>query len=81
MKLTFEKQLIVTVVITTVFHILNTVFDHWIWSSIGHGLCGLLWIVHPVVTKNIEPTKRNLMIARLAGVLLVVMGFFVRFHF
>ncbi len=81
MKLTYKKQLIVTVVIIILFHILNTVSENWIWSSVGHGLCGLLWIVHPVVTKNIESTKRNLMIVRLAGVLLVVMGFFVRFHF
>lgn len=81
MKLTYKNQLILTCVISILFSVLNTFFKHWIFSSVGWCLCGLIWIIHPVGTKNMEPTKRNLLIIRLAGVILVLVGLFVRFHF
>ena len=81
MKLTYKNQLLLSCGIMLLFNILNTVFHHWILSSIGLWLCGLLWIIHPVGTTNMEPTKKNLLAIRLAGVFLVIVGLVVRFNF
>lgn len=81
MKLTYKSQLLLSCGIILVFNILNTIFHHWILSSIGWWLCGLLWIIHPVGTKNMEPTKKNLLTIRLAGVFLVIVGLVVHFNF
>ncbi len=81
MKLTYKNQLLLSCGLILLFNVLNTIFHHWIFSSIGWWLCGLMWIIHPVGTKNMEPTKKNLLIIRLAGVFLVIVGLVVRFNF
>lgn len=81
MRLTYKNQLLLSCVIILLFNILNTIFHHWILSSIGWWLCGFLWVIHPVSTKNMEHTKKNLLIIRIAGVMLVIVGLVVRFNF
>lgn len=81
MKLTYKIQIFLMCGIILLFNILNTIFHNWIFSSIGWWLSGLLWIIHPVVRDNIEPTKKNLLIIRLAGVFLILVGLVVRFNF
>lgn len=78
MKLNYKKQLVLTVIIILVFNIMNTLFKHWIFTSIGYCLCGLLWICHPVMIGNVQPTKRNRMVIRVAGVVLIFIGIFTR---
>ena len=81
MKLTYKNQLLLSVGTIIVFNVLNTIFHHWVLSSIGWWLCGLLWIIHPVGTKAMEPTKKKLLIIRFAGVFLIIVGLVVRFNF
>ena len=81
MKLTYKIQLLLSCGIILLFNVLNTIFHHWVFSSIGWWLCGLLWIIHPVGTKNMEATKKNLLAIRLAGVFLVIVGLVVHFNF
>ena len=81
MKLTYKNQLLLSCGIIILFNVLNTIFHHWLLSSIGWWLCGLLWFIHPVGTKNMEPTKKNLLAIRLAGVFLVIVGLVVHFNF
>lgn len=48
MKLTYKKQMIIAVIIIILTNIMTDIFDFWIYRSIGFGICGLIWIVHPV---------------------------------
>lgn len=80
MKLTYKNQLMLSVIIIIVFFTLNVIFKNWVFSSIGWCLCGLLWIIHPALTKNIKPTKRNRMMIRLTGVVLIIIGLTTRFY-
>ena len=81
MKAEFKKQLTVTVVIVLVFHVLNTLFRHWIFSSIGHCICGLIWIIHPVKLNDIRPEKAQFIECRVAGVILILLGLMLRARF
>ena len=78
MKLNYKNQLILTIVIVVVFNLMNTLFKHWIFTSIGYCLCGLLWVLHPVMLGNAEPTKKNLNWVRLAGAVLILIGLMTR---
>ena len=78
MKLQFRKQLTVTVLIVLVFNMLNTLFQHWIFSSIGHCICGLLWILRPVRINDIQPEKKQILECRIAGVIMILLGIMLR---
>lgn len=78
MKLNYKNQLILSCAIIIIFSVLNTVFKNWIFTSIGFCVCGLLWIIHPVMMKNTVPGKNELLIVRLSGVLLIVIGILTR---
>ena len=77
-KLNYSRQLILTIAIVLVFNLLNTLCRHWIFTSIGYALCGLLWIVHPVMAGSREPTKKQLNIIRLAGGVFILIAIFTR---
>lgn len=81
MKLTYKRQLILTVLIIFLFNILTTVGKHWIFSSIGKCLCGLLWIVHPVMIHDAAMSKRERRLIRLAGGVMILWGVFSRSYF
>jgi len=78
MKEEFRKQIAVTVVIVLVFNLLNTLFQHWILSSIGHVLCGLIWIIHPVKMNDNRPEKSQFRECRIAGAVLIILGILLR---
>lgn len=81
MKLNYKKQLLLTIAFILVFNVMNTVFKHWIFTSIGYVLCGLLWVFHPVMPVMPEDTqsaKRALNAIRFAGVLLILIGVITR---
>ena len=77
-KLNYSRQLILTIAIVLIFNLLNTLCRHWIFTSIGYALCGLLWIIHPVMIGDREPTKKQLNIIRLAGGVLILIAVFTR---
>ena len=81
MKLTFQRQLILTIIIKLFFNLLTTALRHWAYASIGSCLCGLLWILHPVLIDGTTPTRRDLTLIRLVGVLLILYGIFSRQYF
>ncbi len=77
----FKKQLVICLVITLAFSAMNTLFRHWIFSSIGYGLCGLLWIVHPVKMNDVRPVKKQFLECRVAGGILILLGIMLRARF
>ena len=80
MKLTYKAQIIISVIIIILANILTDIFTSWIYRSVGFGVCGLLWIVHPVLPKGAEVSKRALLYTRIAGVILILIGVFTRVH-
>lgn len=74
MKLNYQKQLTMTIIIVLVTNTLNMIFHQWIFSSIGHGISGLIWMIHPVMPGTKTPTKRDLNLIRLAGAVLFLFG-------
>ena len=81
MKLTYKAQLVVTVGIIILANILSDVFDFWIYRSIGFAICGLFWIIHPVLPKKAEVSKGTLLEVRIAGIILILIGVFTRVHY
>ena len=81
MKLTYKMQMISSVVIIILANIITEIFDSWIYRSIGFSICGLLWIVHPVLPSGAEVSNRTLTWVRIAGVMLVLIGVFTRVHY
>jgi len=81
MKISYNRQLILSLVIIVMFNVLNMLFKHWVFTSIGFSLCGLLWIIHPVPPKKIEKNKYIRMGIRFAGLILILIGIFTRLHF
>ena len=80
MKLTYKMQLILSVIIIILTNILTEVFHSWIYRSLGFGLCGLLFIAHPVVPAHLAGSKQAVLWTRIAGVILILIGIFTRVH-
>ena len=81
MKLNYKVQMIISVVIIILANVLTEIFDFWIYRSIGFAICGLLWIMHPVLPNSAEKSKRTLLWTRIAGVILILIGVFTRVHY
>ena len=80
MKLTYGVQMTISVVIIILANILSETFALWIYRSIAFGICGLLWIIHPVLPNGAEASKQTLLWTRIAGVVLIMIGIFTRVH-
>lgn len=80
MKLTYKVQMIVSIVVIILANILTEAFDSWIYRSVGFGICGLMWIIHPVLPNGAELSKRTVLWTRIAGVILILIGVFTRVH-
>ena len=78
MKMNYKNQLIVSVVAIILTNVLSTIFKHWIYRSAGFVLCGLLFLIHPVLPNGVEKIKKTLLWMRSAGVILVLIGVFTR---
>ena len=81
MKLTYRKQLALAVVVIILANILTEVFNFWIYRSIGFGVCGLIWIMHPVLPPNAEKNGKTILWTRIAGAILILIGIFTRVHY
>lgn len=81
MKPEFRKQLIASVIVVLIFSVMNAVFKHWIFSSIGYCVDGLLWIIHPVKINDIQPKKKQFIECRVAGGILILLGIMLRAKF
>lgn len=80
-KLTYEVQLTVSFFIVILGCILSDILDFWIYHSIAYVICGLLFIVHPVVPKHLEGTDKAIFWIRIAGVLLILIGILTRVNY
>lgn len=80
MKLTYIVQLIISVAIIVLANILTGIFGFWLYRSIGFGICGLIWIIHPVAPNGVTANRQTVLWTRLAGVILILMGIFTRVH-
>lgn len=80
MKLAYKAQMIISVVIILLANVLSTIAKHWVYRSAGFVICGLLWIIHPVLPKGAEVSKRTLLWTRIAGLILILIGVFTRVY-
>lgn len=78
MKLNYKNQLILSCGIIVAANILNALLKHWIFTSIGWCLGGLLWVIHPVVMGDVIASKKELLAIRCAGGVLILAGLFTR---
>ncbi len=78
MKPEFRKRLMTMILIVLAFSVMNTVFKHWIFSSIGFCVSGLLCIIKPVKISDFQPEKKQFMECRIAGVILILLGIMLR---
>lgn len=78
MRLNYKNQMIVSVIFILLANVLSTVLKHWIFRSVGFVICGLLWIIHPVLMDGAKVSKRTLLWVRIAGVVLILIGIFTR---
>ena len=81
LKLTYEAQLTISFFIVILGCIFFDILDFWIYHSIAYVICGLLFIVHPVVPKYLEGTDKAVFWTRIAGIILILIGIFSRVDF
>lgn len=81
MKLNYDAQLTISFVLVILGNILTDIFDFWIYRSLAFIICGLLFIVHPVVPNYLETNKKTVFWTRIAGVILILIGGFTRVHY
>ena len=70
----------ISVIIIILANILTDIFAFWIYRSVAFGICGLLWIIHPVLPNGADVSKSTLFWTRIAGVILILIGIFTRVH-
>ena len=80
-KLTYETQLTISFLIVILGCILSDIFNFWIYHGMAYVICGLLFIVHPVVPKHLEGIDKAIFWTRIAGVILILIGIFSRVDF
>ena len=81
MKLNYDAQLTISFILVILGNILTDVFDFWIYRSLAFVICGLLFVVHPVVPNYLETNKKTGFWTRIAGVILLLIGGFTRVHY
>lgn len=81
MKLQYKQQLILSVAVIILFNILTTVLKSWVYRSVGWCICGIIWILHPVLINGVEPTEQQKNIVRIGGVIMILIGVFTRGYY
>lgn len=81
MKLNYTMQVILSVCLVIAGDVLNTMLGSWIFVSIGFCVAGLIWLVHPVIKDDAEPTKRDKIAIRIASVIFILIGLMTPFVF
>ena len=79
MKLNYRGQLILSVILVLAGNVLCTLFRHWIYRNIAFFLCGVLWILHPVMAGTRVPTRKEKNLIRIfGGGILILIAIFTR---
>ncbi len=78
MKLTYKTQMIISLIVILLANVISTILKHWIYRSVGFVICGLLWVIHPVLPKGVKVSKKTLLWVRVAGLILILIGVFTR---
>jgi hypothetical protein len=81
LKLTYDVQLTISFIIVFIGSFLSDKLESWICHSISYVICGLLFIVHPVVPSHLEGIEKAVLWTRIAGVVLILIGIFTRVHY
>ncbi len=80
MKLNYKVQMIISLIIILLANIISTILKHWIYRSVGFVACGMIWIIHPILPIGAEVSKRTLLLVRVAGLILILIGVFTRVY-
>ena len=79
MKQNYQRQVLLSVVLVLLGNVLGTLLRHWIYRNIAFFLCGLIWILHPVMAGNREATEKELNQVRIfGGGILILIALFTR---
>ena len=78
MKLTYKAQMLICLVIILLANVISTILKHWIFRSGGFVICGLIWLIHPVLPKGVEISPKAMLWTRIAGIILILVGVFTR---
>ena len=70
--------MILSIVVILLANVISTALKHWIYRSGGFVICGLLWLVHPVLPNGVDVCKKTLFWTRIAGIVLILIGVFTR---
>lgn len=81
MRTAYSIQFLLSVGIILAANVLCSLCQHWAYRSVGFALCGLLWLVHPVLPKEAAMAPKALLWVRTAGFLLLLIGMFSRAYF
>ena len=81
MRPEFKKRLITMAAIVFISCILNTVFKHWLFTSVGFCISGLICVIRPVKINDIQPEKQQFTECRIAGVIVILLGIMLRARF
>ena len=80
MKLSYQSQKIISIVIILLANVISTIAKHWIYRSAGFVICGLLWVIHPVLANSTEAPPKAVFWTRIAGIILILIGVFSRVY-
>ncbi len=78
MKLTYRAQMLISLAIILIANVISTILKHWVYRSGGFVICGLLWLIHPVLPNGAKISNKTLLLTRIAGVILILIGVFTR---
>lgn len=78
-RLTYEKQLLISVIVLFIMFICSAVFKNGIFSNIGWLIDGLLFVINPVCPKNSEGVNHIHLWVRLSGIIVIVIGLITHF--
>lgn len=78
-KLTFSAQVKIGLGILVLGFVLSTIFRQGLFTNIAWGLYGALFVIHPVFPIRVTPRKRDLLLMRLAGLLMVLLACITKF--
>ena len=67
MKLNYRSQLWLSACLVLLGNILSSFLQHWLWRNAAFFLCGLIWIIHPVMAGSTPPTGKQLWLIRIFG--------------
>ena len=77
-RFTFKAQLLCGVIIAIASCTLSFALHSSIFMNIAWIIYGLMWIFHPVCPEGLD-VKRGSQLARVAGVICIVVGLIVKF--